>query len=81
MIDRKDFLTGKPFHYRQEAKTRPFKFERQQDWKKGDPMGTISYFSSKETTVTKVGYTYFDCCNIVLHKVLKARIYFKDLYL
>jgi hypothetical protein len=76
-----EFLDGTPFHYFREPKTKPYTFTRWPDWKNGDPVGSIIYFGMNEANVTKVSYSYFDCYTTVVNKVLRTRIYFKDLYI
>jgi len=80
-MTREQFLAGTRFHYLTGMSTKPYAFCRWPDWKNGDPMGTIKYFDFNEANVTKVGYTYFDCYTSVLYKVVKVRIYFKDLHI
>jgi hypothetical protein len=81
MITKEQFLSGTPFHYIHDTKIKPYKFERWPDWKNGDPVGSVNYFMSNEVNVTRVGYSYFDCYTSVFFRIIKVRIYFKDLYL
>lgn len=79
-MTKEQFLDGTPFHYIEDAKNKPYKFTKWPDWKNGDPVGTLSYFGMNEANVTRVSYTYMDCYTSVLHKVLRVRVYFKDLH-
>lgn len=80
MITKEEFLSGVPFHYFQDAKLKPYKFTRWENWKNGDPIGTLTCFGSNEANVRRVGYSYFDCYTTVLHRIINVRIYFKDLH-
>jgi hypothetical protein len=81
MMTKEQSLSGVSFNYLTGAKTRPFCFKPWSNWKDGDPIGMLNYFGRFEANVSRVNNHYFDCYTTILGKVVKARIYFKDLHL
>jgi hypothetical protein len=80
-MTKEQFLNGTPFNSRyMGSSTRPYVFQPWPNWKNGDPVGSLLYAGMNEANVTRVSYYYFDCYTVVVHKVLRVRIYFKDLH-
>lgn len=80
-----EFLAGTPFHHFRESKHRPYVFKpnSKPDYSRieNDPVGYLNCFGSTEANVSRVTENYFDAYTCICHKVVRVRIYFKDLHI